>query len=142
MASRESGLWRKMRKNLLRGRWDESTRHEDTTAAGIADVSFICGGKHGWMELKRIKEWPKRPTTIVRCDHYTPEQRNFLKRKGTHGGNCWLFAQIENDHLLFDWERAQLFGTLNKEQTLKLANVAWIKNMDWDHFAEILKYGC
>jgi hypothetical protein len=135
----EANLWAKIRERMAH-KWDEATRHEDKLNPGICDVSFVAGGRHGWVELKKI-QWPKRAGTIVRCKHYTPEQRNFLKRKGRAGGNTWLFVQIGRDHLLFDWERAQQFGELNTEETLALANHVWRSRMDWDEFAEILKNG-
>jgi len=133
----ENSLWRKVRKNMAE-RWDEATRHEDKLNLGVCDVSFVCGGKHGWMELKHLPKWPARPGTVVRCDHYTEDQRVFLKRKGKHAGGVWLFVQIDRDHLLFDSDRAQLFGTLNTEDTLRQANVVWRGKMDWDHLREIL----
>jgi hypothetical protein len=125
----------------MRPFWDEATRHEDKLSPGIADVSFVIHGEHGWMELKHL-QWPKRANTIVRCEHYTAEQRNFLKGKGRAGGNTWLFCQIGRDHLLFDWQRAQLFGTLNTEDTLAHANHVWRSRMDWEELADILAAGC
>jgi len=123
---------------MLRPRlWQEVTRHEDKFSGGIADLSFIQDGRHGWMELKKI-QWPKRPGTIVRCRHYTAEQRNFLKAKGRAGGNTWLFVQIGRDHLLFNWEQAQQFGELNTEDTLELATAVWKSRMDWQELRDVI----
>lgn len=133
----ESALWRTMRKRM-NPHWNEATRHEDKFASGIADVSFVCGGYHGWMELKQIDAWPKRASTIVRCKHYTDAQRIFLKNKGRYGGHTWLFVKIARHYLLFNWTEAQDFGTLNKEDTLKLAGFVWHNRMNWEELAHVL----
>jgi len=133
----EANMWRTMRERM-HPYWDECTRHEDKFNSGIADVSFVCGGKHGWIELKQIDAWPKRDSTIVRCKHYTTQQRNFLKAKGEHGGNAWLFVKIGREYLLIHWKRAQLFGTLNSEDTLGLAGHWWCNRMNWEELARIL----
>lgn len=133
----EKNMWVNMRKRM-HGLWDEATRHEDKFASGIADVSFVCGGSHGWMELKQIDKWPVRPGTTVRCKHYTDEQRIFLKRKGRAGGNTWLFVKIQRDYLLIDWALAEQFGTLNKEETLQLASARWSNRVDWEELADII----
>ncbi len=134
----EAGLWKKMRNNMRRY-WDEATRHEDTANIGVADVSFCIGGRHSWMELKHLAAWPKRPSTIVRCAHYKPEQWNFLLSKGRAGGYTWLFVQIGSDHLLFHWKQAKHFGTLNTEDTKRMATKVWLKKMDWRELADILE---
>lgn len=136
----EANMWRNMRQRM-HPYWDEATRHEDKLSGGIADVSFVCGGEHGWIELKQIDAWPKRKNTIVRCKHYTSEQRIFLKRKGRAGGNTWLFAKIGREYLLIHWTQAQLFGTLNSEDTLGLAGHWWSHRMNWEELADILAVG-
>lgn len=136
----ESNLWRNMRERM-HPYWDEATRHEDKFNSGIADVSFVCGGEHGWIELKQMDAWPKRPGTIVRCKHYTTQQRNFLKAKGEHGGNAWLFAKIGREYLLFDWRQAQQFGEVNGKGTRALAYGVWQGRMDWGELADILAVG-
>jgi len=139
----ENSLWHKIRQGMGRGRhWDEATRHEEKLTPGVSDVSFCCGGKHGWMELKYLKAYPKRPGTIVRCPHYTPEQKNFLKAKGSKAGNAWLFAQIGRDHFLFDWRQAQEFGQLPKDELMDIATRVWISRMDWEELGKILSAGC
>jgi hypothetical protein len=121
--------------------WDQATRHEDKFASGIADVSFVSYGKHGWMELKKIDKWPVRASTQVRCRHYTAEQRNFLVNKGGPGGNTWLFVKIERDYLLIHWQQAIKFGELNKEDTMQLAFAHWYNRVDWEELAAILGVG-
>lgn len=133
----ETNMWRNMRKRM-HPYWEQATRHEDKFASGIADVSFVCNGMHGWLELKKIDAWPKRKNTIVRCRHYTPEQRNFLRAKGRAGGNTWLFVKIGREYLLIDWVRADLFGTLNSEDTRALAEYSWSNRMNWEELGHVL----
>jgi len=136
----ESAMWRNMRERM-HPHWQEATRHEDKFNAGIADLSFVCGNMHGWIELKQMDAWPKRPGTIVSCKHYTAVQRAFLKAKGRHGGNAWLFVKIGREYMLFDWEEAQLFGTLNGADTRKLAGYVWSNRMNWAELGMILSGG-
>jgi hypothetical protein len=123
----------------MRPYWDEATRHEDKLNPGIADVSFVCYGQHGWLEIKKLKAWPKRKSTIVRCKHFTPEQRNFLRRKGRHGGKAWLFAQIERDYLLFSWRNAGALGTTNASDLVANAAAIWRSKMDWADLSRHLR---
>ena len=133
----EANMWRTMRERM-HPYWDECTRHEDKFNSGIADVSFVCGGEHGWIELKQMDKWPVRPSTIVRCKHYTPQQRNFLVNKGGHGGNAWLFVKIGRDYLLFHWQQAIKFGELNTAETRALALGIWHNRMNWEELADML----
>lgn len=116
----------------MHGKWQEATRHEDMLQSGIADVSYVCNGRHGWIELKHRHEWPKRESTIVRLDHYTDAQRIWLKHKGRAGGFTWLFLQVERDYLLFDWLAAQSVGSLNRDGLEKIATAVWLKRCNWD----------
>lgn len=114
----EQALWRNLRKKMVPQFWYEATRHEDKLQPGIADVSFVTSignstyGAHGWMELKKVKLLPVRPTTIVRLPHYTDAQRIFLLQKGQHAGMAFLLLQAERDFLLFNWDAAQSVGHL------------------------------
>ena len=127
------GLWQTMRVAMGRGHhWRQATRHEEALQAGIADVSYVsANGHHGWIELKHLKEWPRRESTIVRLDHYTNDQKNFLKAKGRAGSYTWLFLQVGRDYLLFDWRAAQKVGELNKEALEEIAFGVWHNGCDW-----------
>lgn len=131
--SRESALWSLMRREMGRGKhWLEATRHEDAINLGIADVSFVdvCGN-HGWMELKDAAAWPARESTILRLDHYTEDQRAFLRRKGRAGGKAWLFVRVDRDYMLFGWREAQGVGRLNRAQLLECAAFYCLGGCDW-----------
>jgi hypothetical protein len=113
--------------------WLEATRHEDKLQLGIADVSYVSRQRqHGWIELKKLAEWPKRESTIVRIDHYTSEQRIWLKDKGKVGGFTFLFLQVGRDYMLFDWQQAQQVGQVPKGDLVAGCRKYWQKRIDWD----------
>ena len=135
----ESNLWNKLRTNLVNAKvWQEATRHEDKLSLGIADVSFIQAGRHGWMELKWVADWPVRDSTVVRIPHYSIEQKDFLLRKGQAGGKTWVFLQVGGDHLLFDWLKAQRVGECSRPELVELANAFWWKRLNYDELAEVM----
>lgn len=120
--------------------WQEATRHEDKLARGIADVSFAQEGRHGWVELKWVADWPARESTIIRVPHYSPEQKNFLLDKGQAGGNTWLLLQIGGDHLLFDFQAAQEVGQLTRPELVLAADGAvWWKRLKYDELAQHMR---
>lgn len=139
----ENAFWKTLSKRMGQGNhWREATRHEDKLQLGIADVSFVNNaGAHGWMELKKVREWPKRLSTIVRLPHYTDHQRIFLKKKGEAGGNVWLLVKIERDVLLFDWQVAQHVGFMNRNQLESRAHGIWLGKMDYDALGKVLCQG-
>lgn len=140
----ENSFWRTLSKNMnaCKG-WRESTRHEDKLQLGIADVSFVNNdGRHGWIELKRLREWPKRESTIVRLPHFTDHQRIWLRRKGEAGGNVWLLVKIERDVLLFDWETAYVHvGGITKQEMISNCTMVWFGKMDYSELGQVLCAG-
>jgi len=120
--------------------WQEATRHEDKIQRGIADVSFVQEGRHGWVELKWVADWPVRESTIIRIPHYTIEQKAFLADKGKAGGNTWLLLQIGGDHLLFDHEACQTVGELNRtELVLAAEGAVWWKRLKYNELANYMR---
>lgn len=139
----EAGLWSTMRVQMGKNRyWKEATRHEDSLQKGIADVSYVSKNEnHGWIELKKLKSWPVRESTIVRIDHYTDDQRIWLKQKGRAGGYTWLFLQVGRDYLLFDAYHCQDVGKLNRDELLARAFGVWWGKMDWAELGDFLCQG-
>ena len=102
-----------------------TTHHEDMLNAGVPDLSYSGGGVHGWVELKWLEAWPKRPGTVVRIPHYTKEQKHFLLSRGRAGGRCWLLLRVGREHLLFDHEQAQKVGSLIRVLTILHSHMHW-----------------
>jgi|GEM_PF-2202952 len=81
---------------------------ENSANPGCPDVECL----RGWLELKYLPNWPKQMDTVVRIDHYTQQQRNFLRRRWNAGGGAWLLLRVGSrgtiENLLFEapeaWE--------------------------------------
>ena len=65
---------------------------------GIPDIEY-CGALlgQGWLEVKRLPAWPKRPTTLVRLPkgYLKRAQVGFMKRRHRVGGTAGLAIQIQ-----------------------------------------------
>lgn len=91
-----------------------TAHHEDMLNVGLPDLSYSGNGVHGFIELKWVEAWPVRSTTPLRLPHYTKEQRHWLLSRGRSGGHCWLLLRVGKEHLLFDHERAQHVGEMER----------------------------
>jgi len=69
---------------------------ENSVHAGTPDVAFAGG----WIELKRLEAWPKRPTTIVKPG-LSPKQRQWLARHAKAGGQGFVLLRVGAAWLLF-----------------------------------------
>jgi len=124
-------MWTNVRKKMVPHYWLEATRHEDAYQRGIADVSFVQGSRvtavertetrHGWMELKYRGMAPIRAGTICKIDHYTDDQRIWLRDKGNAGGMTFLMLQLGRSFLLFDHIDCQTVGLVTSAELYDLA---------------------
>ncbi|MBB76566.1 MAG: hypothetical protein CMJ75_18835 [Planctomycetaceae bacterium] len=73
---------------------------ENPAGPGTPDVNYV----EGWVELKWMRRWPE--SDIVRIDHFTQQQRVWLKKRHHRDGNVWLLLQVGNDYLFFDGKTA------------------------------------
>lgn len=129
MALNENALWNTLSTKLRTVPQFKFQRHEDRYSKGIPDSSFSGMGFHGWIELKHLSKWPARANTVVRIDHYTQDQKIWIKEHGERGGLVWLFVQVGDTWLLFDWQRAQQVGELTRVEMLNTANRVWNKKL-------------
>lgn len=92
---------------------------ENTVKVGCPDIEY----HGGWIEVKRTREWPARPDTVVRLDHdLTEEQRIWIKRRIRVGGVVWVLIQIDQTYLLFDGVAATMWvGSSNKRDLMNRA---------------------
>jgi len=130
--SGEQTFWAYVRKGM-RGRWHVQ-RHEDSVTRGIPDVSYAIDGAEGWIELKTLNDWPKRPTTPVRVD-IKPEQVAWLEARGDAGaGRCFVLIRVGHEHLLVRWNRVRdlLRDDLSVDDVRDLAEHRWERGIDWD----------
>lgn len=71
---------------------------ENPALPGTPDVNYI----EGWIELKWLRAWPKRPDTVVRIEHFTKQQRVWHFRRRRAGGQSWFLLQVRREWLLLD----------------------------------------
>lgn len=136
----ESDLWTKL-KNGMGDRWD-AQRHEDKFQLGIPDVSFGLPGVNGWIELKFLKEYPKRRDSVIRIEHYTENQRQWLYRRWKMAGHVFLLIQISNEFFLFTGQEMALLGNVgNREWYIDRALWYWKKKINFDQLTQLLLEG-
>lgn len=140
----EKNLWKRLRKGLAP--YLELQRLEDRYSRGVPDVLYagpkdVLGGagRIGVVELKYLRAWPKRATTVVRLPTYRQEQRLWLQRFGRLTDAAWLLLQVEKTILLFDWCTAQDVGTLTREELEANAVMVWRGHMSTNDYAELAR---
>ena len=137
----ESTLWQYLKKGM-QGKW-HATRIESSSGNGVPDVSFGLPGKNCWIELKYIKEWPKRPSTKVSLP-LRPEQKLWIKQRGDMSGSVWVMARIENDFFLLSYRKAlAACEGMNRTDWFVLGNCtdAWTGSINFDVLYNWLRYG-
>lgn len=96
-------------------------RVENSACPGTPDINCTLG----WIEDKWIPRWPKGEG-IVKCDHYTPQQRVWAVQRSLAGGRVWLMLQVERDYLLFDGKvAAEVLGRSTQSRLLSNAIMIW-----------------
>jgi hypothetical protein len=133
---------RKVLIKAMNKRGFDATSVENPACPGTPDVQHI----DGWLELKFREEWPKRPDTTVRIEHFTPQQRVWLLRRhmacrarGTDHGIAYLLLYVAEtrEHLLFDAKTASRRVARDGATQAKLREWALLTTKD---LQEILDY--
>ena len=93
---------------------------ENSIASGTPDVNCTLG----WLELKYLPRWPAT-VGAVRVDHFTGEQRLWLRRRKAQNGACWVLLRVGNDWLLFDGAWASAHLGHEDERALKAGALHW-----------------
>ncbi len=109
----ESSFWTKLRKGLQNPPDTHLVRIENAIYSGTPDVSYCIsapfGSTEGFIELKYLKEWPKRAATIVRLPHFTRQQRTWLHDRHMAGGKCYLCLGVKKSLFLIDGLQAAMY---------------------------------
>jgi hypothetical protein len=121
----------------MKGRW-HAVRHEDRCTPGVPDVSYGMKGKCGWIELKALPKWPRNLKAIVKLPGLTPDQKAWLRDRGSQSGSCYLMIRIGRDYLLYRWHVVHLLGSLDTTGMYRTARAFWSRSIDWDEFEEFL----
>lgn len=135
----ESSVWQYIKAGMA-GRW-LATRLESSSGNGVPDVTFSMPNINGFLELKYIPEWPKRPETKVKLP-LRPEQKLWISTRGKMGGNVWVLCRVADDFYLFDYAEATIACEgLDREDWNWHSNCAWHKKIDFDTLYYALKEG-
>jgi hypothetical protein len=94
---------------------------------GVPDVWYCHEGIAGWLELKKVQEMPKKPTTAVFKSLNHPlsnEQANWIYMARRHGSRADILVAYERDYFLVPGGVAESFndfteGMLRCFQTTK-----------------------
>lgn len=110
---------------------------ENPVHPGTPDVNFIGG----WVELKWARRWPERGGPL-RLDHFTREQRVWLRRRWHRGGAAWLLLQVGREWMLFDGEvAAHVVGRSTRGELQRHAAAHWPDGLDSGDLLQMLRRG-
>lgn len=113
----------------------DATSVENPACPGTPDIQFI----DGWIECKFIEDWPARPETTVRIEHFSPQQRCWLLRRhvscskrNVYRGYAYLILYVAKtkEHLLFNGETACYHVAKDGVDRAKLYELALLTTKD------------
>lgn len=139
----EAGVWQTIRKGLITKNI-HLTRIESSAGNGVPDISYGIPQCNGWIELKYIAEWPKRPTTKVKLP-LRPEQKLWIQTRGALSGNIWVFIRIQDDFFLLPhYEAINACEGWVKEEWIRRTSLYgyWEKRVNYEELYIMLKEGC
>ena len=90
-------------------------RIENAFYKGVPDVNFLIRGIEGWLELKFLKEFPKKENTTVNIPHFTQEQKLWHKERWENHGLTAMLLQVDDYYFLFVSDKIALAGHLSKK---------------------------
>jgi hypothetical protein len=109
---------------------------ENPACPGTPDVNHV----QGWIELKQIKEWPSKSGSMVRVEHFTQQQRIWLRNRCRFGGRAHLLIRVGCDWLLLDGRyAADALGVAPKHELIAHAVAYWPKRLNEEELVRCLK---
>lgn len=108
---------------------------ENPVLPGTSDVNYI----DGWIELKWLRSWPKRPGTPVAIEHYTPQQKLFIRKRHSLGGRAFLLLQCRREWLMFKHPVTMDVGKLTKQELIDSSFAYWKNGLNNLEFIKCLK---
>ena len=106
------------------------------TGVGILDMFYRSEHKDGWIELKCIKDYPKKPQVPIRIP-WRPGQMNWIIDYRNLNGSVFLFLHIKNALWVFN-------GYCIKREYLDFEIIGlcsyktYWKDVDWGHIYNLL----
>lgn len=106
---------------------------ENPALPGTPDVNYV----DGWIECKWLRSWPVRENTVVALDHYTPQQKLFIRKRHMKGGRVFLLLQCRREWLLFKYPFTKQVGKLTKAELITGAYRYWKNGLDEKEFINV-----
>ncbi|MCK9231141.1 MAG: hypothetical protein RBS96_02535 [Dehalococcoidales bacterium] len=133
----ENGL-KKTLYRKLRGLWIP-TDIESPCSPGVPDIYYTnrVYKRMGWVELKYIHRWPINSQRILKVEHFTPQQKNWIRLNHKAGARVFLMIQVGKDYLIFDGETAQNVGAMNKHEMFVMALKSWSNRINSQELIKI-----
>lgn len=109
---------------------------ENSVGPGTPDVNYV----QGWLELKQVPKWPERPESPLRIEHFTPQQRIWLRNRCRFGGLAFVLVRIDRDWLLM-WgaTAAEMLGYVKKAELIKNAVAFWSDRLNEQELVRCLR---
>lgn len=136
-----------MRDSKLPGHW---TRVENRVEAGTPDVNYCFESADrwvitGWIELKSLDRWLRDADAPVKVDHFTKQQRFWLRRRCANGGRAHLLLRVDRpqkQYLLLDGTyAADRLGEASRNELLGEAVQIWGPKWNKSMFLKALEHG-
>ena len=136
--SREAELWKLMKPHML----GHVIRMENYLGPGQPDVNGCFDCTEWWCELKVIERLPVRPTTVVKIDHFTPEQRVWLVQRSMVGGRSFMFVRVDHHRDFFLFKGLDAAHHVGKDWVSdhwKTEAIGWWKGrVNWVEFNKLV----
>ena len=122
-------------------------RVDNSAGPGTPDVNFggwLDGQRvEGWVELKWVREGPANPETPLRVDHFTPQQRIWLRRRWKRGGVALLLLQVGRAWFMLDGATAaKHLGNVSLEDLKCLSVAYWSNGLQKESLLECVQQIC
>lgn len=123
---------------------------ENDAGVGFPDVNFFFPRQHaeGWIEVKYVRERPKRVTTPVFGEVYKPSQRIWFRQRVTAGyRNVFTFIRLDDSFFLFDGPSFKLVETITEPEAVDLSiwylrSIHQVDKSTWETLYNTIVYYC
>lgn len=134
----ESILWVHLRSVM--GKTWEADRVENKIGVDFPDICYSILGRHGFIELKYLCQWPRDRTIIIKFKENIEGQKRWAKRHGNMGGGCFFLLWVREtmEYFLFDHKRAQILNKGTQSELRAHATIIWKGGIDINDIQNIL----